>query len=104
MKTNKITQLTLLALGLVFILSACRPSAEETPAPEPAAVNFSPIARLQARSSPMSRMPGCSRRRERIHGKCVGMKWTQKLTQSDNKKPTTMAGFAIGFPKIFPWL
>jgi HlyD family secretion protein len=43
MKTNKITQITLLALGLVFILSACRPSAEETVAPEPAAPAFRPI-------------------------------------------------------------
>ena len=43
MKTNKIKQLTLLAFGLILILSACSPAAEETSAPETVAVDFSPI-------------------------------------------------------------
>jgi multidrug efflux pump subunit AcrA (membrane-fusion protein) len=43
MKTNNIKRIMLLAFGLIFILSACSPAAEETGAPEPIAVDFSPI-------------------------------------------------------------
>jgi HlyD family secretion protein len=43
MKTNNLQKITLLAFGLIFILSACSPAAEETEAPEPIAVDFSPI-------------------------------------------------------------
>ena len=44
MKTNKIKNITLLAFSLIFVLSACSgPAAEETEAPEPIAVDFSPI-------------------------------------------------------------
>lgn len=43
MKTNKLQQISLLALGLILILSACSPAAEETAAPEPIAADFSPI-------------------------------------------------------------
>ena len=35
--------LSLLAFGLIFILAACRPAAEETAAPQTVAVDFSPI-------------------------------------------------------------
>jgi len=40
-KRNKI--LSLLAFGLIFILAACSPAAEETAAPQSVAVDFSPI-------------------------------------------------------------
>ena len=43
MKTNKLTKITLLAFGLIFILAACSAPAEETEAPEPVAIDFSPI-------------------------------------------------------------
>ena len=43
METKRIKQLALLAFGLIFILAACSPAAEETAAPETAAVDFSPI-------------------------------------------------------------
>jgi multidrug efflux pump subunit AcrA (membrane-fusion protein) len=43
MKTKGITQISLLALGLIFILVACSPGAEETTPPEPIAVDFNPI-------------------------------------------------------------
>jgi HlyD family secretion protein len=43
MKTNNLQKITLLAIGLIFILSACSPAAEETEAPEAIPVNFSPI-------------------------------------------------------------
>jgi len=43
MKKNIITRHTLLALGLIFILAACSPAAEETTTPEPVAIDFSPI-------------------------------------------------------------
>jgi HlyD family secretion protein len=43
MKTNNLKRIMLLAFGLIFILSACSPAAEETGAPEPIAVDFSPI-------------------------------------------------------------
>jgi multidrug efflux pump subunit AcrA (membrane-fusion protein) len=43
MKTYNTIQLTVLAIGLVFFFSACSPAAEETTAPEPIAVDFSPI-------------------------------------------------------------
>jgi HlyD family secretion protein len=43
MKTKELSRITLLVIGLVFILSACSPAAEETEAPEPVAVDFSPV-------------------------------------------------------------
>jgi HlyD family secretion protein len=43
MKTNNLQKITLLAIGLIFILSACSPAAEETESPEAIPVNFSPI-------------------------------------------------------------
>lgn len=43
MKTNKLKSISLIAIGLVFILSACSPSPEETAAPEPITPAFSPI-------------------------------------------------------------
>lgn len=43
MKTKRINQFALLAFGLVFILSACRPGAEETAAPELIAPSFSSL-------------------------------------------------------------
>lgn len=43
MKTNNLQKISLLAFSLIFILSACSPAAEETEAPEPIAVDFSPI-------------------------------------------------------------
>jgi multidrug efflux pump subunit AcrA (membrane-fusion protein) len=43
MKTNNLTKILLMAIGLVFILSACSPAAEETEAPEPVSIDFSPI-------------------------------------------------------------
>ena len=43
MKTKRIKQLALLAFGLIFILAACSPAAEETAAPQSVAVDFSPI-------------------------------------------------------------
>jgi len=43
MKTKGINQFALLAFGLVFILSACRPGAEETAAPEPISPSFSSL-------------------------------------------------------------
>lgn len=43
MKTNKLKSITLLAFSLFLMLSACGPAAEETAAPEPVSVNFSPI-------------------------------------------------------------
>lgn len=43
MKMNNLNRITLLAIGLILILSACSSAAEETNAPEPIAVDFSPI-------------------------------------------------------------
>jgi HlyD family secretion protein len=43
MKANKIKKFILLALSLVFILSACSTATEETATPEPAVVDFTPI-------------------------------------------------------------
>jgi HlyD family secretion protein len=43
MKTKRIKQLAWLAFGLIFILAACSPAAEETAAPQSVAVDFSPI-------------------------------------------------------------
>jgi HlyD family secretion protein len=43
MKTKELSRITLLVIGLGFILSACSPAAEETEAPEPVAVDFSPV-------------------------------------------------------------
>ena len=53
MKTNNIRRITLLALGLIFLLSACgSPAAEETEAPEPIAIDFSPIVSATGVVSP----------------------------------------------------
>ena len=43
MKTNKIKQITLLAFGLIFMLSACSSAAEETTVPETVPIDFNPI-------------------------------------------------------------
>jgi HlyD family secretion protein len=43
MKTNKTRKVLLLALSLIFVLSACGTAAEETATPEPAAVDFTPV-------------------------------------------------------------
>jgi multidrug efflux pump subunit AcrA (membrane-fusion protein) len=43
MITNKSIHLTLFALSLIFYFSACSPAADETTAPEPAAIDLIPI-------------------------------------------------------------
>jgi HlyD family secretion protein len=43
MQTNKTRKILLLALSLIFVLSACGAANEETATPEPAAVEFTPV-------------------------------------------------------------
>lgn len=43
MNTIRLNPISLFVFGLIFILSACSPAAEETAAPEPIAADFSPI-------------------------------------------------------------